>query len=316
MPWPNSYRAEGPIYYAAVGALQNWSGFTIHTYAYSTRLDEMKVLGKELSTPVAGVPYREGIFSTWNDPAKFGLFYHAALITRRCDVAPANKKVAVRSENLAKKGTNALKGILEQHQAATVFTETLPAGFDEIVSINDTYPTTSPTKIESDNGQLWRDISKQIGVVDTERTKVIYGRLGLAGNNSSIKKAIAVGIEINGMSVDCKTDFAVVALSSLTNDPIEQSDNMLLSAIGRARNTDPVYDGEKMLDIGKAPIMAEVIQANIRIKTDLGDKLKVWGVNAEGFYSGRIVTTYEDGYLSFKIGDENNPACYYLIVKE
>ena len=31
MPWPNSYRAESPIYYAAVGALQNWSGFTIHT---------------------------------------------------------------------------------------------------------------------------------------------------------------------------------------------------------------------------------------------------------------------------------------------
>ncbi len=46
MPWPNSYRAEGPIYYASVGALQGWSGFTIHTYAYSTRLDKMDVLGR------------------------------------------------------------------------------------------------------------------------------------------------------------------------------------------------------------------------------------------------------------------------------
>ena len=73
MPWPNSYRAEGPIYYAAVGALQNWTGFTIHTYSYGTRLDKMDILGREQSTPVAGVPYREGIFSTWNDPAKFGL---------------------------------------------------------------------------------------------------------------------------------------------------------------------------------------------------------------------------------------------------
>jgi hypothetical protein len=91
---------------------------------------------------------------------------------------------------------------------------------------------------------------------------------------------------------------------------------MLLSAIGRARNSEAVFDGEKMLDIGKPPIMAEVIQAKIRIKTNLGTKLKVWGVNAEGFYAGRIVTTYEDGYLSFNIGDENNPACYYLIVKE
>ena len=317
MPWPNEKRAESPIFTAAIGAFQGWSGFAIHTYSYLKDTSRIGVIGEEMTcSKVGNVAYRKGVFATWNDPAKFGLFYHAALITRRCDVTPARKKVAVLSTDLAKKGTNALKGILERHQAATVFDNKLPDGFDELVHIDDTYPAINAGKIQSDNGQLWRDLNKRIGVVDTPRTKVIYGMLGLAGNNSSIKKKIAVGVEINGMSVDCKTDFAVVALSSLTNDPIEHSDNMLLSAIGRARNTDAVFDGEKMLDIGKPPIMAEVIQANVCIKTDIGDKLKVWGVNAEGFYSGRIVTTYEDGILSFKIGDENNPACYYLIVKE
>ena len=39
---------------------------------------------------MGGVPYREGIFSVWNDPAKFGLFYHSALMLRRGDVQPAN----------------------------------------------------------------------------------------------------------------------------------------------------------------------------------------------------------------------------------
>ena len=34
MPWPNEYRAESPLLFAAVGSLQGWSGFTIHTYAY------------------------------------------------------------------------------------------------------------------------------------------------------------------------------------------------------------------------------------------------------------------------------------------
>ena len=141
-----------------------------------------------------------------------------------------------------------MRGILEQHQAATVFDSEMPEGFDELVNVNESYPVGD--KIVSDNGQLWRDVKKQIGVVDTDRTKVIYGRLGLAGNNSSIKKAIAVGIEINGMAVDCKTDFAVIALSSLTNDSIEKSDNMLLSAIGRARNTEAVFDGEKIVTLG------------------------------------------------------------------
>jgi len=316
MPWPNSYRAEGPIYYAAVGALQNWSGFTIHTYSYSSRLERGSVLGRELSTPVGGVPYREGIFSTWNDPAKFGLFYHAALMLRRGDVAPADQKVAAYATDLSKLPQTALQGLLEQHQVATTFDETLPAGFDEAVPANKAYPHPTPGRIESDNGQMWRDLKKRIGAIDTERTKVFYGFLGLAGNSASNKVKVATGISMNGLSVDCHTDFAVVAMSSLSDAPIRESDNILLTTVGRARNTDPVFDGEKMLEVGKPPIMAEVIRADIRLETEHGQHMKVWGVNAEGFYSGAVPTTYEDGILSFTVGDEENPACYYLIVKE
>ncbi len=316
MPWPNSYRAEGPIYYAALSALQNWSGLTIHTYSYSRRLERNSILGRELSTPVGGVPYREGIFSTWNDPAKFGMFYHSALILRRGDVAPADKKVAVYSTDLAKLNGTANQGLLEQHRVATTFDENLPAGFDEVYPGNKAYPNPEAGKIVSDNGQLWRDLKKRIAVIDTPRTKVIYGFLGLAGNKASTQKKISQGININGMAVDCKTDFAVIALSSLSDTPICNSDNMLLTTIGRARNTDPVFDGEKLLDVGKPPIMAEVIQATIHLETTEGQNLKVWGVNAEGFYSGNVPTTYENGILSFTVGDEENPACYYLIVKE
>ena len=121
---------------------------------------------------------------------------------------------------------------------------------------------------------------------------------------------------MNGLSIDCATDFAVVAMSSLTDDPISESDNILLTTVGRARNTGAQFDGEKMLEVGTPPIMAEVIRANIRLETRHGQKMKVWGVNAEGFYSGAVPTTYEDGVLSFTVGDEENPACYYLIVKE
>ena len=316
MPWPNSYRAEGPIYYAAVGALQNWSGFTIHTYSYASRLERNSVLGRELSTPVGGVPYREGIFSTWNDPAKFGLFYHAALMLRRGDVAPANKKVAAYSTNPTKLQATALQGLLEQHQVATTFDETLPEGFDEAYPADKAYPHAEAGRIVSDNGQLWRDLKKRIGAIDTERTKIFYGFMGLNGSIASNKVKIDTGIAMNGFSLDCYTDFAVVALSSLTDDPISKSDNILLTTVGRARNTDPVFDGEKMLEVGKPPIMAEVIRANIRLETEHGAAMKVWGVNAEGFYSGAVPTTYENGILSFTVSDEENPACYYLIVKE
>jgi len=316
MPWPNAFRAEGPIYYAAVAALQNWSGLTIHTYAYCTRLDEMKVLGRELSSPVGGVPYREGIFSVWNDPAKFGLFYHSALMLRRSDITPATKKVAVNAVNLAKTVSTAFAGGLEQYYMTNTFDNVLPEGYDELVQESDKIPHATPGKIVSDNGQMWRDLNRQIGVIDTERTKVVYGFIGKGGSTASTKIRRPVDINLNGMTVDSYTDFGVVAVSSLTNDPIEKSENILMSAIGRARNTGAQFDGDKMLDVGHAPILAEVTNANIRLKTEHGTKMRVWGVNAEGFYAGRVPTTYEDGYLCFEIGDEMNPACYYLIVKE
>lgn len=316
MAWPNSYRAESPIYHAAVGALQNWTGFAIHTYAYTSRVDKHDILGKELSSPVAGVPYREGVFTVWNDPAKFGLFYHAALILRRGDVSPANKKLAISSTDMTKSDLWAYVGATEQHRVGTVFTDELPAGYDELIHDTDNVPHPDKKRITSDNGQLWRMLSRQIGAVDTQRTKVVYGQLGRSNIVPSHMKEPTDSIDLDGMSVTSATDFGVIALSSLTDAPIESSDNMLLTAIGRARNTDAQFDGDKLLSWGHSPILAEVIEAEISIRTQHGRRLKVWGINAEGFYCGLMPTTYEDGVLTFRIGNQNNPACYYLIVKE
>ena len=159
-------------------------------------------------------------------------------------------------------------------------------------------------------------LTKKVGAIDTPRTKCVYGSIATNTHGNSNFTPKLSGIALDGMEVVGRTDFGVIALSSLSDAPIEESDNMLLTTIGRARNTDACFDGEKMLDVGKPPIMAEVIQATIRIKTKHGQNLKVWGVNAEGFYSGDHATTYEDGWLQFEVGDVDNPAAYYLVVKE
>ena len=183
-------------------------------------------------------------------------------------------------------------------------------GCDEVVELTDHIPH-DPNLIMADNGQMWRNLSTKIGGIDTKRTKVVYGRL-TAGRNGST--SACAGTEVNGMKVKSKTDFAVIALSSLNDEPIESSDNMLLSTIGRARNTDQVFDGDKLVDYGRPPILAEVITAEISIRTQRTD-LQVWGVNAEGFYVGCLPVKYEDGYMTFTVG-EKWPACYYLIVAE
>ena len=69
-----------------------------------------------------------------------------------------------------------------------------------------------------------------------------------------------------------------------------------------------------MLKEGKAPILIEVIEAEIAIKTDKKN-MRVWSVDAEGFYTGLMPTTYEDGVLKFTIGKEFE-SMYYLVQEQ
>ena len=295
MPWPNEYRAESSIYSAAVGMFQDWSGFAIHTYSYSTKLERMQMLGKEMSAEKIGdVPYRQGIFSAWNDPAKFGLFYHAALITRRGDVSPARNWKTISPLSKTKYDWNAVNHGVEQTGIVSEYS------FKEGVMPSVPY---EGTDVLSDTGELYRNWKKNYGWIDTPRTKCTYGFLAKNGN-----------LELKDASIECKTVFAVIAMSSLTDDAISASDNILLTAVGRAKNTDSKFEGELMLDIGKPPVLIEVIEADIAIDTKYSD-LVVWAISAEGYYIGTVPSTYEDGKLKFTIGKQSQ-SMYYLIVKE
>ena len=326
LTFPNKYRAESSIMMAAIGMLQNWSGYTIHTYAYTSHLDHMHILGKEVSSDsIGGVGYREGPFSTWNDPAKFGMFYHAALITRREDVKPANGKVIIHVENLHQ-DLKQNPGSLTQpaKKAFTASTELCQIGVDYYNEYENMHPDTEPLvdlaagEVRSDTGELYRSWEKRYGTIDTAMTKSVYGRLGRLGT-----------VELSGMTVNCKNDYAVLALSSLDNSlDLEHSNSMLLTTVGRVENTDmkmsmapakfqkndglPPY--LQMDDFGKPPIVCEVIEADVAIKTEVKN-LVVWAVNAEGIFVGNVPVRYEDGWLKFTLG-KKSPSIYYLIQAE
>ena len=87
-------------------------------------------------------------------------------------------------------------------------------------------------------------------------------------------------ISLSGMKVRSKTDFAVIALSSLTDTPISTSDNILMTTVGRAQNTDAKFFKEYMLEIGKPPVLIESIEAEIELETVHAD-LQVWAISPE-----------------------------------
>ena len=295
MPWPNEFRAESPIHAAAVGCYQGWSGFAIHTYSYSTRLERMNMLGKEISAEqIGGTPYRQGIFSAWNDPAKFGLFYHSALITRRGDVREAEKSYAIMNPDLTAWHDEELAANTERFGLlATVDNKD---GRELLPKIEDT------DDVMSDTGELYRNWVKNYGYVDTDMTKCVYGQLAKNGE-----------MNLKGVKINCKTDFAVIAMSSLTKDPIFSSDNILLTTVGRAKNTDMKTDGELTLDLGKPPVLIECIEAEIEIDKSEGG-FNVYAVSAEGYTITKANTVEEDGKLKFSIGNDTQ-SMYYIIAK-
>jgi len=67
-------------------------------------------------------------------------------------------------------------------------------------------------------------------------------------------------------------------------------------------------------DFGRPPILCEVIEAEIAIKTTRRN-LSCWAVNAEGFYIGKVPVSYEDGFAKIAIGKQY-PSIYYLIQAE
>lgn len=294
-PWPNEYRADSVLYSAATGLLQGWSGYAIHTYSYSARLERMDILGREiLSQQIGGTPYRQGIFTTWNDPAKYGLFYHAALMTRRGDVKASQNVTKI--SHISKAKWNEAEAMANIDKRLTV------SDFDFSKKAQKA-DTVIPDEVLSDTKELFISRKKNYGYIDTPRTKCVYGFLGKNGT-----------IELDGIKVTCETDFSVIAMSSLTDDSITSSDNILLTTVGRAQNTDAKFTGDMMTEYGKAPVLVEVIKADIEIETDI-DSLAVWAISPEGFYIGKAPSKYENGKFSFSLG-ETSQSMYYLIVKE
>lgn len=303
--WPNEWRAESPLMLAALSAFQEWGGATIHTYRYRNCDPKDKMGG----VVMYGVGYRVN-FDTYNDPAKFGLFYHAALLFRKGHVAPAQKSVGLvlKDEDLyapvtrygTRVPTPALAALSERHKAGLILPGQKTRA-DELVGSDAPAPN-EERQIKSDTGQLCRDLARKLGWIDTPHTKAAYGMLGKAGE-----------ITLNGLKLKVKTPFATIALSSLEAEPLSRSANILLTAVGRADNSNARYneDHTERFYVGDAPILIEVIEAEIELQTNQ-PHLRVFAIDPDGFITDHSTAKIENGAAKFSIGGKY-PSMYYLI---
>ena len=115
------------------------------------------------------------------------------------------------------------------------------------------------------------------------------------------------------MDIETQNLYVTIAISSLTDMPIGQSDNLLLTAMGDAKNTNQsenVFDDSP----GTWPVLIEVVKAEVRLTTQYSD-LQVWSVDTTGNNVARLNSSYNNGILTFRIG-YLNPSMYYRLVRE
>jgi len=292
-PWANEWRAEHPLAMAAVAALQGWSGLTTYTYRH---------------TATVPCDWLSGAFETFNDPCRFGLWYHAALIFRRGDVSPARNSVAIvfpeKQVHAAPSPTPwnlpalALRPEMSRLEMAL---SQGPRGEYQICTPEDDVRAPGQTGVHSDTSQLYRNWEKGFGTINTPRTQAAYGFIGEQGT-----------VELRDLSLAIKTPFATVALSSLTDDMIRGSKHLLLTAVGRAENAGMRYNltRTRVLDNGAGPILIEPIRGTVSIRTDVPN-LQARPVAPDGTRGEPLKTAYEGGRLEFQIGESGT--MYYEV---
>ena len=320
VPWPNEYRAEGPLMLAATCCFQGWDGAAIHTYRYDCSPNVDMIAVPVTGEALAGVPYRSGVFDAFNDPCRFSLFYHAALMVRRGDVSEPPVTHVVRIDSLLfselapesgltgpadRKALPVFKRLEPAlKKLAVAFPETeLPAGCEPIDA---TQPllAAGETTVCSETGELLHDLERRVMTIDSPRTKAAFGFLGGVGE-----------IKLKGLTIRCRTPHAVIALSSLTDAPLVESDNILLTALDNCDNTGGEYNDDHTIQYsnGHGPVEAAVVVADIEFETQV-TQLRVDAINTRGMQVGRTPAVYENGVLKFTTGGDF-PSVHYLIQK-
>ncbi len=263
-PWPNEWRAEGPLPTAAIGAFQDWDGVLAYTYRHST------------DVPVNSLT---GAFNTFNDPCVFGLFPAAALMYRRGDVESGGTPTAVLWEDSdifavpqveTWSARPAYRSLVEATPVVTALTT--PTGVAQVVGPDDLAAPAGDTWTASADGQLWRDWDLGVGYVNTPRSQVVYGQVGSAGT-----------IALADVSFAISTPFASVAATSWDGEPLGSSRHLLITAVGRAENTGMRFNltHTKLVDAGTGPILIEPVTGEVTIQTD-GVRFCVSAVSPNG----------------------------------
>jgi hypothetical protein len=281
--YPVLDRFTAPPYVASIAALQGWDVLMLYNYS-QTPLEAPARNGEGQSIDK---------WSTFYDPAISGVMPAAALAFRQGHISRARKSYCLKlspkqllGTMLTAENTTALRTLVEQSRVAIGLPAVKelpwmkpaePSGDVTVVTDpqHDFIPA-GQSWVTSDTGELTRNWKEGIETIDTPRTKAVSGWIG--GKTLELKDA----------SFAFSTGKAVVALSSVDNQPLASSRFILVTAIAQTRPS-PVATGGKPDPTSvpsSLPFLSQPVVGEVRLRTEV-DGLELLALGPDGKVVGR-----------------------------
>lgn len=288
-PFPNEYQAEFPMLMGAYMSLQNWDALVIHHYAHGVgdlsqrKIHDVFMIHNNpiilVQMPLASRVFRKGLIQ----PAQgeLPIFYSFEQIlqaTERCgmDINCLYEERALIPETVLIKKTGNV--------------------FDDGESVTDLPQLQNHKRVfSSETGELTWDFNQGLVTINAPS---IQGAIGFVGGKT---------IRLKNVTLQVQSDFAVIVLVALDDQPLADSQKLALVAVSRVKN-EGIQIGRDVVgfrileDWGQAPVLVQDVRGWIALKSNLAGQLKVFSLDGQGRPAAPLETTEERGTITFQIG--------------
>jgi hypothetical protein len=118
---------------------------------------------------------------------------------------------------------------------------------------------------------------------------------GFAGN-------VTAPIDLGPVTLNLTNDKMTAILAPLDRQPLATSRHLLLSLVGRSANTNMTWDGDRLLDMGKAPVWIDQACGTIELPSDIAE---VYPLRPDGQQAERLTVTSKQAAIGDGAGTIN-----------
>jgi hypothetical protein len=284
---PNRFRTEGPLFFAAYGALQgsdcithfaldgaDWNvkpGFFMQPWT----LMSPAMMGQ---FPAAALIYRLGMIDEGDLMADFTLPLADAIALKGSPLSQKANLDELRKTDLhgmpdgsARSGIDPRIHLVGRTRLNLTENPALPEFRDPAPFIDEKTQT-----VTSSNRQLVLDYGKRLLRIDSPMAQGVVGNLKAAGN-----------VKLSQLTISSDLDLGAVVVVSLDGKPLESSSRMLLQAMSEERPSDfadaPAGKGLfRITRLGRDPWLIRELQADVSLLRPDAKSLKVTALDPNG----------------------------------